>query len=411
MIGADFDPNTSFDPFLEETLADPYPQYAEMRKAGGVIHVERIDSWVAFGYNDVKEGFHNRALSADRTLAKKYRGPKTDMRSIMSEPPAHTAVRAPLNKGMAPMLADPELIISVERIVEDMLDPLRESVERYLEESGLASARGEIEFIHDFASPLPIRVIGDLLGIPAAERDRFEAYSEGVARSMDRFYRQGEGVNRAEFEDYFMAMVRERRANPGDDLVSRVLVADAARSEPLTDEEVAFLLGSTLVVAGHETTANLLGNGLRALLQHPDQFERFRDDPEGLVDTAVEEFLRFDSPAQATSRTVVEPTTLGGAELEPGETILLVIGSANRDESEFGETSEMLDVGRNPNPHFAFGRGHHTCPGARLSRIEARVGLLALLERFPNMRFGEDAGKFRSNWVLRGLERLPIVLG
>jgi cytochrome P450 len=293
-----------------------------------------------------------------------------------------------------------------------MVGQLEASVDRFVDEAGWAgrAGPGPADLIGEFAYPLPITVIADLFGVPEADRAQFQAWSHDMARSMDHFYAKDRGGSQAEFSAYFGAMVAARRADPGDDLVSRMLVADL-RAEPLSDDEVVSLC-TTLIFAGHETTTNLIGNGMLALLQDPDQHERLAADPDGLAESAVEEFLRFDSPAQMISRTVAEPTELGGVDLAPGETVLGVIGSANRDEAEFGPTADRLDVGRKPNYHLAFGLGHHFCPGAKLSRLEARAAIPVLLRRLPGLRLAADEPwAYRPTAVLRGLERLPVRVG
>jgi cytochrome P450 len=404
-----------FDPFSPEALADPYPQYARLRAEAPVVRSERLRSWVVFRYADVSDFFKDRALSADRTVAAKYRGRRSEFRTIGSEPPEHSTVRAAITKGLYPMVA--ELLPAVEELVGGMLDRVEASVERFLEQRDrtVDDARRRsgdgvvVDLIEQFAYPLPITVIADLFGVPEADRAQFQTWSHDMARGMDRFYAKERGANLSAFSAYFAALVADRRRHPGDDLISRMLEADF-RGDRLTDEEIVSLC-TTLIFAGHETTTNLIGNGMLALLRDREQFERLSRDAEGLAETAVEELLRFDSPAQMISRTVAEPTSLGGVELSPGETVLGVIGSANRDEAEFGPTADRLDVARKPNYHLAFGLGHHFCPGAKLSRLEARVALPALLRRLPDLRLAGEPPRFRPTAVLRGLERLPVRIG
>lgn len=404
-----------FDPFSPEALADPYPQYAVARADEPIMYVERLRSWAVFRYADVVEFFKSKALSADRTAAEKYRGRRSSFRTVGSEPPDHSTVRAAITQSLYPMVA--QLLPSVEALVAHMLDRVEASVERFLDDAGWAPGGGdghraagaELDLIEAFAYPLPISVIADLFGVPEADRDQFQAWSHDMARAMDRFYAKDRGAALSDFAAYFEAMVADRRRRPRDDLVSRMLESDW-RGDRLTDEEVVSLC-TTLIFAGHETTTNLIGNGMLSLLQDPDQHERLSAAPEELAETAVEEFLRFDSPAQIISRTVVAPTELGGVELAPGETVLGVIGSANRDEREFGDTAGELDVGRSPNYHLAFGLGHHFCPGAKLSRLEARVAIPALLRRLPGLRLAEEPWRYRPTAVLRGLERLPVRVG
>jgi cytochrome P450 len=414
-----------FDPFTPEAINDPHPQYARMRAEAPVLWSDRLRSWLLFTYSDVHRFFTDPALSADRSAATKYEGTRTSLRTIGSEPPEHTPVRTTITRTLYPMVRD--LLPAVETLVEDMLDVLDRSVHRFLDESpatgdsggdgrtgsanstGSGNGTGPADFIADFAYPLPIAVIADLFAIPEGERHQFQQWSHDLARSMDRFYRKDRGGSFDQFSAYFSALIDQRRRQPGDDLISRMLEADLG-ADALDDAELTSLC-TTLIFAGHETTTNLLGNGMLALLRSPGELGRLVDDPHGLAETAVEELLRFDSPAQMISRTVVEETSFGDAVLRPGESVLGVIGSANHDEAEFGPSAELLDVGRSPNYHLAFGLGRHFCPGARLSRLEGRVALPALLERLPDLRLADEPPVFRPTIVLRGLETLPVTIG
>ena len=422
-----------FDPFTPEAFDDPHPQYRRLRAEAPVLWSDRLRSWVLFRYRDVHRFFSDPALSADRSLATKYEGDRDDrIRGVGSEPPEHTPVRAAITRSLYPMVG--QLLPAVEALVDDMVDVLDRSVERFLDESGrlwadntagagstavagsTAGAADPADLIRDFAYPLPIAVIADLFGVPESDRVQFQEWSHTLARRMDRFYRKDGERSFDAFAGYFGDLVAERRRRPGDDLVSRMLDAALTDSRgvpyeaPLTDDEIVGLC-TTLIFAGHETTTNLLGNGVLALLRHPAQHRRLVADPRGLAETAVEELLRFDSPAQMISRTVIAETMFGDHVLYPGDAVLGVIGSANHDEAEFGPDADELDVGRAPNYHLAFGLGRHFCPGARLSRLEARVALPALLERLPDLRLADgDPPLYRPTAVLRGLERLPVTV-
>ncbi len=395
-----------FDPFAPEIHADPYPTYTRFRATERVHYSPTRRSWFVFGYDEVVAGFKDPALSNERSKATKFQGERSTHRSIGSDPPEHTPVRATLTQGLYPMI--PIVGKRMDDLVEVMLDRLAASVDRFLDER--LDGRREVDLIDEFAYPLPITVIADLFEVPEADREQFGAWSHDIARSMDRFYARPTGRDAwAEFADYFRGLVVQRRANPGDDLISRMLAA-SWHDDRLTDDELVNLCVA-LIFAGHETTVNLIGNGIRALLlDGGGQRERLLADPAGLGATTVEEFLRFESPAQLISRAVIAPTELGGVELPVGDVVVFVLGSANRDEAEFGPTAGQLDVGRNPNYHVAFGLGTHFCPGAKLTRVEARVAIPALLRRFPNLRLGEDTDAWRDTAVLRGLEHLPVLL-
>jgi cytochrome P450 len=222
---------------------------------------------------------------------------------------------------------------------------------------------------------------------------------------MDRFYSGGEAsTGLREMGAYFLDLVRERRGTPGADVIRRLL--DAAHDEDRLSELEAVAMCSALVFGGHETTVNLIANGMLALLRHPDELARLRRDP-GLAASAVEEMLRYDSPAQLISRTAMVDMELRGRPVRAGDAVVAALGAANRDPEIFPEP-DRLDLGRSPNPHVAFGLGTHACPGAQLTRVEARAAIPALLRRFPAIRLGGSPPRRRRTAVLRGLECLPV---
>jgi cytochrome P450 len=202
-------------------------------------------------------------------------------------------------------------------------------------------------------------------------------------------------------------LVEERRARPGGDLMSQFLEPNESGDRLTTDEAIG--LSTSLLFAGHETTVNLIGNGVLALLRNPGELERVRDDARVSV-TAIEELLRYDSPAQLIGRAALDDVELDGAAIKKGDAVALLLGSANHDEEKFPDP-DQLDVARKPNPHLAFGLGHHFCAGANLSRLEGRAAIPALLRRFPNMRLGSTPPKWRQTAVLRGLESFPVFVG
>ncbi|MDG2112154.1 MAG: cytochrome P450, partial [Actinomycetota bacterium] len=236
----------------------------------------------------------------------------------------------------------------------------------------------------------------------------FAIWALDLARNMDNFYKGRDDAMRARLADYdayVKQLVAGRRRNPGDDMVSELLRVDHG-GDQLTDTEVQVLC-NTLIFAGHETTVNLLSNAVNALLDHPEQFDRLAADPD-LTATAVEEFLRFDSPAQMISRTALEDFRWHGSDIEAGDSVLAVVSAAHRDDERFVDP-DQLDVGRAPNPHLAFGAGIHFCPGAQLTRLEARAALPRVLERLPTLRRDDAAAAVRRpTAVLRGFEHLPV---
>ena len=391
-----------FDPLLPEVIADPYPHYARLRSEQPIHWNERYRTWFVARYDDAVTAFKDPRLTADRAAAAKYRGPRRPegMRTLASEPPQHTLVRGVLMKGLVPAIE--KVGARLDALVDTLLGKVEASVEGFLDRQRLA---GEIDLIHDFAYPLPITVIADMFDIPEDHRERFQRMSHDIARGMDHFYSRASGSSTyGELSQYFRGLVEERRSRPGVDLMSQFLEPTENGERLDTDEAIS--LSTSLLFAGHETTVNLIGNGVLALLRNPRELERVRDDAKVSV-TAIEELLRYDSPAQLIGRAALDDTQLDGAKIAKGDAVAILLGSANHDEAHFDD-ADRLDVGRKPNAHLAFGLGHHFCAGANLSRFEGRAAIPALLRRFPGLRLGSAPPKWRETAVLRGLESFPV---
>jgi cytochrome P450 len=397
----------AFDPFTDEAIEDPYPQYAAFRRQDPVHWSGKLHAWVLFRHDDVSAFLRDdERLSSDHAKAARFKGRRTPegdagrLRTVSSDPPEHAPVRAmlvaslnPRVRAIGPRVAD---------LVAALLERVAGAVERVVERSHL---EGEVDLITEFAYPLPIQVIAELLDVPERDRAQFQASSRAVARGMDRFYSGGDASQGLrEIGAYFHQLVQERRGSAGDDLVRRLLGAEHT-GDRLSDLEVVALC-TALVFGGHETTVNLLGNGMLALLGRPEALAMLRAEPER-IGTAIEELLRFDSPAQLIARSATVDFDLRGRTIRAGDSVLASIGAANRDPAVFAGP-DRLHPARTPNPHLAFGLGTHVCPGAQLSRIEARAAIAALLRRFPALRLGTAAPVRRRTAVLRGLERLPI---
>ncbi|MCC6434843.1 MAG: cytochrome P450 [Acidimicrobiales bacterium] len=400
----DAKPLAPFDPLTLEAIEDPYPLYARYREVDPVHYSERRRSWFVFTHELVNESFKHPALTAERSRANKHQGgPRSSLRQIDMEGRDHHVVRTTLTKSLYPMV--PAMSERIEAVVVSMADQLEASIERVIER---LPAGGEIDLVEDFAYPLPITVIADLFGVPDEDRAQFQSWSHDLARAMDRFYREG-AFDLRSLTSYFDMLVQRRVSEPGEDLLSRLLAIDFG-DESLSHSEIVSLAAG-VIFAGHETTVNLIGNGVLALLQDDrTQWERLVADPEGLAVTATEELLRFDSPAQHIARAVLDDCEFAGRELHQGDALVMVLGSANRDAAAFGPDADRLDLGRDPNPHLAFGFGRHLCPGARLARLEGRIAFPRLAQRFPSMRLGKTSPTRRPTAVFRGLEHLPVVL-
>jgi len=285
----------------------------------------------------------------------------------------------------------------IERVVNSLLDDV--------------AGKSEIEFMSAFANPLPVRVIAEMLGIPSEDQRDFQIWSDALADFFGNTASSVESGRRAQdslisLTEYFRNLLPERRANKGDDLVSLLLRVEE-EGEMLTGEELLAQC-TLLLVAGHETTRNLIGNGMLALLQHPDQFASLQEN-RALMSSAVREFARFDSPVQFSGRAVTEDFAWRDQEIKKGQTVILLLGSANRDPEKFSEPEE-LNIARDEGMPLSFGHGTHFCIGAALAYTEAEIAFATLLERTSSLKMLDEAPAWRSNMSFRGLSRLPLAL-
>jgi pimeloyl-[acyl-carrier protein] synthase len=390
--------------FGPKMLADPYPYYARLRRIDPVHWAEGPGHWVLTRYADIVSVLRSPHASAERIEINQRQVPAefqevfTARKDAMlsADPPRHTRLRLLVNKAFTPG-AVADLAPFIQRFVDDVIDTVQ--------------PRGRLDVIRDLAYPLPATVIAEMLGVPHADRDRFKQWSDDIAAVIGNFPGGlSEGVLRRgvhgmrELRAYFRGIVVQRRVEPRDDLIS-ALVKAQQEGDRLNEAEL--LANAVLLLnAGHETTTNLIGNGILALLRHPDQLGRLREDP-ARIPTAVEELLRYDSPVQFTSRVLKTDLTLGGKQLRAGQTVLLVLGAANRDPAQFPDP-DRLDVGRADNKHLSFGLGSHYCLGAPLARLEGRIVFETLLRRLPGLRLAGSAPVYRQNFNLRGLEALEV---
>jgi len=382
---------------------DPYPHYDAYRGQHRLLRVADT-MWLALGHADVTTMLRHPKLSSDeRRATSQIGGPepgRLETSLVFMDPPDHTRLRGLVARAF-----------TAKRVAD--LRPAAETITaRLLDETEAAGARGEVvDLICSLAYPLPVRMICLLLGVPEADEDAFTGWSRSLARTLDpsvlRSAETDAAIAAAETElaGYLEALLSFRRTNPGDDLLSALLAveADGDRISPREVVDLALLL----LVAGHETTVNLIGNGVLALLRAPDQLERLRQAPD-LIPPAVDELLRFDSPVQMSQRIAMEDLDLGGVPVKVGDEILLVLGAANRDPAVFAEP-HRLDVTRDARRHVAFGGGIHHCLGAALARLEGQVALTGLIARFARLELAGHPRR-RPMFTLRGLESLPVVL-
>ena len=271
-----------------------------------------------------------------------------------------------------------------------------------------SQTRGRMDLIRDYALPLPTTIIAEMLGVPDRERHKFHRWSNTIVSIVPSKWGLLKAIpSLIAFLRYIRRLVRTRRAAPQDDLVSALVEAHEAGDRLSEDELLAMV--SLLLIAGHETTVNLIGNGMLALLEHPQQMDRLRDDP-ALIKPAVEELLRYDGPLEtATERYAREDVTIAGVTIPRGEMVFAVLASANRDERQF-DHPDTLDLTREPNRHLAFGQGVHFCLGAPLARLEGQIAINTLLRRIPDLRLAvpPQALRRRPGLVLHGLKSLPV---
>jgi cytochrome P450 len=396
----------SFDPYDVSVRVDPYPHYRRLRDQAPAYYVEERDFWLLSRYDDVNQALRQPAVfSSAEGIAVERIVNLADlglegaefMTEIMisKDPPDHTRIRRLVQKEFTPSH------------VARWESKIRAICDRLFDEFAERNAAGEADLTRDLATPLPVIVIAEVLGIPPEEREQFKDWSEQVV------YMIGGGIDPTlqfsaigaamELAEYFGQIADQRRKEPGDDLVSLFVRAgegdDALTRDEIVGNCVLFLIG------GNETTTNLIGNAAKALLAHPDQFCRLEEDP-SLVPVALEEVLRWDAPVQGLFRTTRAPVDIDGTTIPADARVQLLYGSANRDERHFPDP-DVFDIARNPRDHFAFGGAAHYCIGAPLARLEARAVLEALLQRTRNLHLTGEP-QLNINVLVRGPRSLPV---
>jgi cytochrome P450 len=391
-----------------EGRADPYPLYAQMRAAAPVCRTS-FGPLVVSGYADCLAVLRDPRLgrgadgtrgeggglfaSGDGTSSRGEFFERSRHNMLLADPPDHTRLRQLVSRTFTPRRVD-ELRPAVQALVDDLLDEM--------------AAATDVEFMSAFALPLPMAVIGELVGVPAAERAALQPLVRAVAKGIEPILTEEENqaaiAGIEELGAYFGELLEDRRRRPANDLLTGLAEA-RDRDDRLTDYEITST-AILLFAAGFETTTNLLGNGLLALLRHPDQLAAWRADP-GHGATAVDELLRWDSPVQHNLRVALEPADLHGEAIEPGQRIIVLQGAANRDGLHFPDP-ETLDLARRDNVPMSFGSGIHHCIGAALARMEADLAFTALLQRFGTIELLDDEPEWRASFTLRGLLALPV---
>jgi cytochrome P450 len=371
----------------QEFLADPYPHYRHLRETQPVFYHEERNRWLITRYEDVVRVLRDdAAFSAEQGMASTM---------LVTDPPEHTRLRGLVSKAFTPRSVS-ALAPRIERIVDNLID-------------GFGDAE-EVDVISQFAYPLPITVIAEMLGVEPERQAFFREASEKIAVALGPISDPQTGLRalegRSQLIEYFEELIPKRRAEPRDDLISALVQVEEQGDSLSHGELLAMLL--ILLVGGHETTVNLIANGLLALVRNSEQFELLAT-TEGIERGAVEEFLRYDSPVQYSGRIARQDTAIAGVPIQAGQQVRVILAAANRDPDVFDEP-DRLDLRRDPNPQIAFGTGIHMCLGAPLARLEAQIAIPAMIRRFPNMGMGDGELHYRAASVLRGLVELPIRL-
>ena len=393
-----------------EFKANPYPFYARLRAEAPVYRTTlptRETAWLITRYDDVVAVLKDERFVKDtsnaltpeqaanqRWFRKVFKSLQHNM--LDRDPPDHTRLRALVQTAFTPRLIE-QMRGRIDRLTNDLLDAVQ--------------GRGHMDLIGEYALPIPTTIIAEMLGVPVGDRHKFHRWSNAIISAASSSWQMVKAVPNAwALMRYLRKIIRKRRADPQDDLVSALARAEEA-GDRLSEEELMAMV-FLLLVAGHETTVNLIGNGTLALLEHPEQMEMLRKEP-ALIRPAVEEMLRYTSPVDmATERYAREEVTLHGVTIPRGEMVFVVLASANRDERQFANP-DSFDITREPNKHLAFGLGNHFCLGASLARLEGQIAISTLLHRAPELRLivAPAALRWRRGLLLRGLEALPVAFG
>ena len=385
-----------------EFVANPYPQLAELRKLGKPVWHEETGMFLAARYKDANAVLRNRSLG--RIFSP--RTPETEWETfnylhadsiLDSEPPKHTRLRSLVMKAFNPKRIE-ELRPNIERITNQLLHRIEDKLQ----------SSGTFDLIADYAEPLPVMVIAELLGFPEADEHLLRPWSQAIVKMYEPSPTEEQKADARkasnEFAAYVHSLMVERQKNPGVDLISELAIVEEQGEKLSAHELIATCV--LLLNAGHEASVNGFGNGLVAALGNEEQWGKLTSNIDGMTETAVDEFLRFDAPLHLFERTATEEVEIGGVAIKPGQKIAALLGSANRDEEIF-ERADELDLSRSPNPHIGFGAGIHFCIGAPLARQEMQISLPALLHRFPRLELAEKPIR-RPTFVLRGYEKVMV---
>jgi pimeloyl-[acyl-carrier protein] synthase len=377
---------------------DPYPLYHAIRACAPVYFDPQLERWLITGYREVQSVLGDPRFSskgAARLSRPDQQGNHSALAQnlarnmIRNDPPEHTRLRNHVNRAFTPRLVE-QLRTRIEELTNSLLNKVQ--------------ASGKMEVRSDLAYPLPVAVITALLGADLEMAEQLRRWTDDLSNLLgapEPTSEMFDAANRSvmERDAYILSVAAERKSEPRNDLISALV------SDKVSDADLCSICG-VLLSAGHETTSNLISNGLLALLRHPEQLARLRDQPE-LIERAVEELLRYDSPVQWNGRLAVDDVEIAGAQIRTGDVVTIGHAAANRDPAQFQNPDE-LDITRYPNQHLAFGHGIHYCVGAALARIEGAIAITTVLRRMPNLRLSKDDIQWKPGLLVRRLESLPV---
>lgn len=389
-----------YDPSTPAFRQDPYPGFRRLQEQSPLYWVDALSFWVLTRYADIAPLLRDPRLKVIPAELRRLclgEGPAWDL-SVkilgLIDPPDHSRLRGLVGKAFTPRAAE-ALRPRIQSIVDGLLDAL--------------ASQPEFDLMASFATPLPVQVISELLGVPTEDTPRFKTWTEALLLLFDSplLYTDARvdacNTAAAECSLYLTDLIAHKRRHPGLDLISQLIEAES-EGDKLSSQEV-MQMSANLMLGGYETTLGLIGNGVRALLQHPTQWEMLRAYPE-LITRAVEEMLRYDSPFIATVRTTSEPIQIGAQRIEAGQILCMVLAAANRDPDRFPEP-DRFDITRTTS-NLAFGGGIHVCLGASLARVEGEVAIASLVRRFPHLQLQSEPLSWRDSQITRILTRLPV---
>lgn len=384
--------------FTDTFTKNPYPAYTALREEEPVSRVLLPDgnyAWLITRYEDALEALKDQRFIKDFSKldesASEYKSVFAQ-NMLFSDMPEHKRLRGLVSKAFTPKLIA-EMRGRIQKITNELLDEM--------------DGKENIDLIDAFAFPLPIIVICEMLGIPAEDKDNFRTWSNAMIEGENAEH----AANLVEYMNAFVEYLRNRfaivRENPGDDLISKLIIAEE-QGEKLTEQELYGVV-SLLIIAGHETTVNLISNSMMALLEHPEQLERLKNQPE-LIHTALEEALRYNDPVEfSTSRWAGEDLEFKGKSINKGDLVIVILNSANHDPSQFDDP-EVFDITREKSKHLAFGKGIHACLGAPLARLEGEIAISSFINRYPDSKLRMNDLNWRPGMIVRGVRELPITL-